>query len=96
MTTNTNKWHVGCGNGYGSVFADEGRMKLESGGTTLTPICTVNDFGGDRDENLNLIAAAPDLLNALKRMLFEFDDTNSTARKIAIKAIEKAEGKTPC
>lgn len=63
------RWHVGCANGEGSVFADEGRMSLGPGGTTLTPICTVYDFQGDRDENLRLIAAAPELLDALKSFL---------------------------
>jgi hypothetical protein len=28
-------WHVGAGNGEGAIFAESGRMRLESGGTTL-------------------------------------------------------------
>lgn len=67
-------WHVGVGNGKGSVFGPEdcGRMRLESGGTTLYPIATVNHGWRESEDNANaaLIAAAPDnyrvtrLLNA--------------------------------
>lgn len=69
MTRDFGTWHVGCGNGEGSVFADEGRMHLGPGGTTLTPICSVCDFDGDREDNARLIAAAPDLLRALESFL---------------------------
>lgn len=79
MATNTNTaaaaaekhtpgpWHVGQGNGEGSIFSDDGRMRLETGGTTLYPICEIN-HGWSKDEddaNARLIAAAPDLLEAL-------------------------------
>ena len=60
-------WHVGCGNGEGSIFADEGRMRMETGGTSLYPIATVNR-GWDEDEdraNGILMASAPELLDAL-------------------------------
>ncbi len=69
MTRDFGKWHAGCGNGEGSVFADEGRMRLGAGGTTLTPICTVHDFDGERDDHVRLIAAAPELLEALQSFL---------------------------
>lgn len=60
-------WHMGAGNGSGSIFADEGRTRLEEGGTTLYPIATINHALGDEDEaNARLIAAAPDLLAALE------------------------------
>lgn len=59
-------WHIGQGNGEGSVFSDSGRMRLEEGGTTLYPVCKVFDFAGELEANARLIAAAPDLLEALK------------------------------
>jgi hypothetical protein len=61
-------WHVGVGNGEGSIFADEGRSRLELGGTTLYPICQINS-GWDEGEdaaNARLIAALPDLFAALQ------------------------------
>lgn len=77
-------WHVGTGNGEGSIFADAGRMRLESGGTTLYPICKINgSWAGREDEtaaNARLIAAAPDLLDRLAYIAdmaeFSIDDAN--------------------
>lgn len=70
MTRDFGTWHVGCGNGEGSVFADgEGRMRMGQNGTTLTAICTVHDFDGERDAHARLIAAAPELLAALHSFL---------------------------
>ena len=63
-------WHPGQGNGEGSVFADKGRMRLEAGGTTLYPICSVIDFDGERDANIRIIAAAPELLDFLIQYLW--------------------------
>lgn len=60
-------WHTGQGNGEGSIFADEGRMRFENG-TVLYPICTINT-GWDAAEdaaNTRLVAAAPVMLAALK------------------------------
>jgi len=58
------------GNGEGSVFVDDdSRIRFESGGTTLYPICEVIDFDGERDANARLIAAAPDLLEACEKAL---------------------------
>ena len=59
-------WHVGVGNGEGSVFADEGRARMEQGGTTLYPICNVNRGWDEAEDaaNARLIASAPDLLEA--------------------------------
>lgn len=59
-------WHVGRGNGEGSVFAESGRMRLEAGGTTLYPICNVIDFEGEGEANECLIEAAPELLESLE------------------------------
>ena len=61
-------WHTGQGNGEGSIFCESGRMRLESGGTTLYPVCAISR-GWDEGEdaaNAHLIAAAPDLLEALR------------------------------
>jgi hypothetical protein len=63
-------WHTGQGNGEGSIFCESGRMRLESGGTTLYPVCAISrgwDEGED-EANAHLIAAAPDLLEALSRL----------------------------
>ncbi len=67
MTHTKAPWHVGQGNGEGSIFADEGRMRMTDKGTTLYPICTINT-GWDESEdaaNARLVAAAPELLEAL-------------------------------
>lgn len=64
-------WHVGAGNGVGSIFADSGRTRLEQGGTTLYPVCKIT--GGwnetEDDANARLIAAAPAMLAALRETL---------------------------
>jgi hypothetical protein len=59
---------MGAGNGEGSIFADSGRMRLEQGGTTLYPICEINNWWNDAEDaaNARLIAAAPELLAALQ------------------------------
>ena len=61
-------WHVGIGNGEGSIFSDSGRTRLEDGGTTLYPICSYNrGWNADEDAaNARLIAAAPELLAVLQ------------------------------
>lgn len=69
-------WHVGAGNGTGSIFADNGRMRMEEGGTTLYPICKVQTgFNMDEDAaNARLIAAAPELLDSLLGVLTLWED----------------------
>jgi hypothetical protein len=61
-------WHVGAGNGEDAIFADSGRMRLEPGGTTLYPVCTmVRGWDEAEDQaNARLIAAAPCMLFALQ------------------------------
>jgi hypothetical protein len=64
-------WHIGSGNGEGSIFAENGRMRLETRGTTLYPIChNVSTWNIDEDDaNARLIAAAPELLSALETLM---------------------------
>ena len=70
-------WHIGSGNGEGSIFAENGRMRLETGGTTLYAIChNVSTWNIDEDEaNARLIAAAPQMLEALRSALEAMGDT---------------------
>ena len=72
-------WHEGQGNGEGDVFAAEGRMQLQQGGTTLTSICTVHDFNGSRPYDLKAIAAVPELLAALMRLVDQAELTDDFA-----------------
>ena len=90
------KWHVGQGNGEGSVFADDGRMRMENNGTTLYPICKVVDFNGEGKDHAHLIAAAPDLLEACK-LVYEnlkpaYPSDHLCMKKLQ-QALAKAEGK---
>ncbi len=79
------EWHVGMGNGEGYVFADEGRMRMGTGGTTLTPICHVYDFDGELDDHLALIAKAPSMYAALMDLLDAFgNEKHDTQQQSAI------------
>ena len=70
-------WHIGSGNGAGSIFAENGRMRLESGGTTLYPVCNmVTGWNTEEDKaNARLIAAAPQMLAALRAALEAMGDS---------------------
>ncbi len=59
-------WHVGAGNGEGSIFSDNGRTRLEIGGTTLYSIAQITRGWNEVEDEANarLIAAAPELLEA--------------------------------
>jgi hypothetical protein len=72
-------WHVGVGNGEGSVFADEGRARMEQGGTTLYPICNVNRGWDDAEDaaNARLIAAAPQMLTLLYNVMNLLSDPDA-------------------
>lgn len=57
-------WHTGTGNGDGSIFGPEGTRRFLDG---LFPICKMNGTDLPEDQaNARLIAAAPELLGALK------------------------------
>jgi len=91
-------WHIGAGNGEGSVFADTGRTRLEQGGTTLYSICRVTLGWNDAEDaaNARLIAAAPDLLAALQAIVNGnvYGDSDEWNRRIdaGFAAIAKATG----
>jgi hypothetical protein len=93
-------WHIGAGNGEGSVFADTGRTRLEQGGTTLYPICNVTRGWNEAEDaaNARLIAAAPDMLEMLHEVLALLNnpdadgtDANRVEREI-LAVIAKATG----
>jgi len=101
MNTHTQgAWHIGVGNGTGSIFADSGRTRLESGGTTLYPICQVNGGWNDAEDaaNARLIAAAPELLEACKlaeENLAPLYSGDHLVLRTLRAAIQKATGEEP-
>jgi ribonuclease HI len=92
------KWHKGQGNGEGSIFADEGRMRMESNGTTLYPICQMNRGWEEKEDaaNADIVAAAPELLAACEAYVTIYghrkDHENAHAMKLARAAVAKARG----
>jgi len=78
------KWHVGQGNGEGSIFADNGRMRLEAEGTCLYPICKVIDFNGEAKANAEFIVRAcnahDELVDACNLILERIDLGRVVAR----------------
>ena len=93
-TTHTpGPWHMGAGNGEGSVFADNGRMRLEAGGTTLYPIASVNHgWNAAEDEaNARAIAATPELMEACELIAaLPLDNFSGCAVGEAIRAARAA------
>ena len=63
-------WHMGVGNGEGSIFSDNGRTRLEMGGTTLYPIAQIGRGWNEAEDEANarLIASAPEMLAALEEL----------------------------
>jgi hypothetical protein len=93
-------WHIGAGNGEGSVFADTGRTRLEQGGTTLYSICSVTRGWNDGEDaaNARLLASAPELLAALRGLMQYvggWDESGDHPCAIARAAIAKATGEQP-
>lgn len=87
-------WHMGVGNGKGSIFAERGRTRLEQGGTTLYPIATVvrGWDAAEDDANARLLAEAPVLLALLIQAYEDADseilgaEWNAEARAAIAKA----------
>ena len=77
-------WHLGSGNGEGSIYAENDRMRLETGGTTLYPVCDIQTGWNTEEDQANarLIAAAPQMLAALRAAL-EARGDSSAARDAA-------------
>ena len=100
MTTTQDKtrhtpgpWHTGAGNGEGSIFAENGRTRLEIGGTTLYPIAQIGrGWSESEDEaNAHLIASAPNMLDALRRLTHPMANDEDLTHALAV--IAKAEGR---
>ena len=86
-------WHVGAGNGEGSIFADNGRTRLEIGGTTLYPIARMGKGWNEEEDEANarLIAAAPEMLEALRNLTHPMASDEDLQQALAV--IAKAEGR---
>ena len=104
MTTTQDKkrhtqgpWHVGAGNGEGSIFADNGRTRLEIGGTTLYPIARMGKGWNEEEDGANarLIAAAPELLQIARDyvLLCQLHDIEGAVLDSALAAVAKVEGR---
>jgi hypothetical protein len=88
---------MGAGNGEGSIFADNGRTRLEIGGTTLYPIALMGRGWNEAEDEANarLIAAAPEMLAALEELCADkylADPINADRMGKAKAAIAKVKG----
>ena len=85
-------WHMGAGNGEGSIFADNGRTRLEIGGTTLYPIALMGRGWNEAEDEANarLIAAAPEMLEALQSLTHPMASDEDLQNALAV--IAKAKG----
>jgi len=83
---------MGAGNGEGSIFADNGRTRLEIGGTTLYPIAQIGRGWNEAEDEANarLIAAAPEMLEALQSLTHPMASDEDLQNALAI--IAKAKG----
>jgi hypothetical protein len=83
---------MGAGNGSGSIFADSGRTRLEIGGTTLYPIAQIGrGWNEEEDEaNARLIAAAPEMLQALQSLTHPMASDEDLQNALAV--IAKVKG----
>jgi hypothetical protein len=84
---------MGAGNGEGSIFADNGRTRLEIGGTTLYPIAQIGRGWNEVEDEANarLIAAAPEMLAALQSLTHPMASDEDLQNALAV--IAKAEGR---
>jgi hypothetical protein len=85
-------WHVGAGNGEGSIFSDNGRTRLEIGGTTLYSIAQITRGWNEAEDEANarLIAAAPEMLEALQRLTHPMASDDDLQNALAV--IAKVKG----
>jgi hypothetical protein len=83
---------MGAGNGEGSIFADNGRTRLEMGGTTLYPIAQIGRGWNEAEDEANarLIAAAPEMLEALQSLTHPMASDEDLQNALAV--IAKAKG----
>ena len=95
MNTHTHTpgpWHMGAGNGEGSIFAYNGRIRLELGGTTLYPIAQIGRGWNEVEDEANarLIAAAPEMLAALQSLAHPMASDEDLQNALAV--IAKVKG----
>jgi hypothetical protein len=88
---------MGVGNGEGGIFADNGRTRLEIGGTTLYPIALMGRGWNEVEDEANarLIAAAPEMLAALEELCADkylADPINADRMGKAKEVIAKVKG----
>jgi hypothetical protein len=83
---------MGAGNGSGSIFSDNGRTRLEIGGTTLYSIAQITRGWDEAEDEANarLIAAAPELLEALQSLTHPMASDEDLQNALAV--IAKAKG----
>jgi hypothetical protein len=88
-------WHVGAGNGEGSIFSDNGRTRLEIGGTTLYSIAQITRGWNEVEDEANarLIAAAPEMLEALQSLTHPMASDQDLQNALAV--IAKVKGGKP-
>ena len=85
-------WHVGAGNGEGSIFADNGRTRLGIGGTTLYSIAQITRGWNEAEDEANarLIAAAPEMFEALQSLTHPMASDEDLQNALAV--IAKVKG----